>query len=162
MEIYGKLTLAYSHWFDFVTSVYMNYLHQPPLPNQETLEENRRKRIRNHQIVKILYQSILFSGVLYIVITISLESRDPKSYYFKSHVEDMMAFDTVSFHWKHSTISNSSFFEWFNQRLCCFSTRKINTYLREYLYNLDSLVKGICKGGNCKNVLPPISVGVNS
>ena len=73
----------------------MNYLNKPPLPSAETLEKNHRKRIRNHQILKIFYQLLAFGGILYIVYMISFESRDPQSYTFKKHVEDMMSFDSV-------------------------------------------------------------------
>ena len=73
----------------------MNYLNKPALPSAETLEKNHRKRISNHQILKIFYQLLAFGGVLYIVYMISFENRDPQSYTFKKHVEDMMGFDSV-------------------------------------------------------------------
>ena len=76
-------------------SVYTNYLYKPPLPDKATLEENRKKRISDHQLLKIFYQLVAFGGVLYIVYMISFESRDPQSYYFKKHMEDMMGFDSV-------------------------------------------------------------------
>ena len=79
-----------------IFSVYMNYLNKPLLPSAEVLEKNHRKRISNHQILKIFYQLLAFGGVLYIVYMISFENRDPQSYTFKKHVEDMMGFDAVS------------------------------------------------------------------
>ena len=75
--------------------MYTNYLYKPPLPDKATLEENRKKRISDHQLLKIFYQLVAFGGVLYIVYMISFESRDPQSYYFKKHMEDMMGFDSV-------------------------------------------------------------------
>ncbi|KAH3862193.1 hypothetical protein DPMN_025159 [Dreissena polymorpha] len=56
---------------------------------------NQINRIRNHQLIKILFQLVVYSGLLYIVYKISYESRDPRSFYLKNHVSEMFTFNKV-------------------------------------------------------------------
>jgi len=74
-------------------SEFQSVLQRPSIPNTEQLEENKIERIRNHQVFKMLSQLALYSGLLYIVYTISYEARDQRSFHFKDHMITMFKYD---------------------------------------------------------------------
>ncbi|XP_053383373.1 uncharacterized protein LOC123564671 [Mercenaria mercenaria] len=67
-------------------------LYKPENPSKATLVKNKIKRIRNHQLLKTVSQLVMYSALLYMVYTISYESRDPRSFYLKNHVEQLFHF----------------------------------------------------------------------
>ncbi|KAH3862218.1 hypothetical protein DPMN_025184 [Dreissena polymorpha] len=75
---------------------FQGVLPLPKIPDEKTLMNNQINRIRNHQLIKILFQLVVYSGLLYIVYKISYESRDPRSFYLKNHVSEMFTFKTVT------------------------------------------------------------------
>ncbi|KAL4239961.1 hypothetical protein ACF0H5_000758 [Mactra antiquata] len=71
-------------------------LDKPKSPDDDTLLKNKIKRIQSHQLMQIFLQLLFFSGVLYLVYTISYETRDPRSFYLKNHVEQKLDFNQVT------------------------------------------------------------------
>ena len=82
-------------------SEYESVLESPKIPTEEELDANKIARIRNHQLLKITTQLILYSALLYLVYTISFDSRDPMSFYLKDHSEKSFQFTSTV--WSLST-----------------------------------------------------------
>ena len=61
-------------------------------PDRETLLAHKSQRVQNHQLLKMFTQLALYSGILYLVYTISFESRDLRSYRLKANIEEMFQF----------------------------------------------------------------------
>ncbi|XP_053393015.1 uncharacterized protein LOC123564401 isoform X2 [Mercenaria mercenaria] len=105
---YNSATLTIGPQFNSV-------LYKPANPSKATLEKNKVKRIRNHQLLKIVSQLVVYSALLYMVYTISYESRDPRSFYLKNHVEQLFQFtsevrDLESYtNWLKGTFINTYF-----------------------------------------------------
>lgn len=74
---------------------FQRVLPLPKIPDKKTLMNNKINRIRNHQLFRIISQLVLYSGLLFIVYTISYESRDPRSFELKNHVSKMFTFSKV-------------------------------------------------------------------
>lgn len=83
---------------------YESVLEKPKIPSDEELFANKTARIRNHQLLKIMTQLLFYSGLLYLVYTISFESRDPMSFFLKDHSEKSLNFTSTV-----SNLVNSSF-----------------------------------------------------
>ena len=73
-------------------SEFANDLKPAVSPDAETLASNKSDRLKDHQLLKMFTQLALYSGILYLVYTISYESRDMRSYYLKSNVEKRFQF----------------------------------------------------------------------
>ena len=65
---------------------FQSVLAVPNRPDGEQLEEHKIERIRNHQFMKMFSQLAVYSGLLYMVYTISYESRDYRSFWLKDQM----------------------------------------------------------------------------
>lgn len=87
------MTAVFLNLFIYFRPEFPSVLHKPENPTEETLQKNKVARVRNHQLLKILSQLLVYGALLYLVYTISYESRDIRSFYLKDHIEQIFNFE---------------------------------------------------------------------
>ncbi|XP_052819342.1 uncharacterized protein LOC128245129 isoform X2 [Mya arenaria] len=87
---------------------FQSVLPIPENPDDDALFENKINRIRNHQLLKIFTQLSLYSALLYMVYTISYESRDPRSFIMKDHL-------VTTFKYADSVKDLKTYTKWLNE-----------------------------------------------
>lgn len=71
-------------------------LKPPEIPTEKQLLSNKKARLQDQPVLKIVTQLFFYGALLYLVYTLSFENRDMMSYHLKQQSVNLFEYGSVS------------------------------------------------------------------